>query len=180
MAMRGSGSSWRMAAVRRLVDLHRRKIGNVFGLFELNRAVYGTREGQQIEAVPLDDRLQLPQPRRSGKRTPLCSGKRTRDLRSRLLIGAKREGCGWLGGSGDPGSHGTAAVNVSSPPGWPHLGLGGGGLAGACRRGRIGIVVRGAQRGAVDADGDAGDRGAHRRGICAGRAHTSAGTRGSL
>jgi hypothetical protein len=47
-------------AVRRLVDLHRREIRNVFGLFELKRAVYGSREGQQIEAVPLDERLQLP------------------------------------------------------------------------------------------------------------------------
>jgi hypothetical protein len=46
--------------VRRLVDLHRREIRNVFGLFALNRAVYGSREGQQIEAVPLDERLQLP------------------------------------------------------------------------------------------------------------------------
>jgi hypothetical protein len=47
-------------AVRRLVDLHRREIRNVFGLFALNRAVDGSREGQQIEAVPLDARLQLP------------------------------------------------------------------------------------------------------------------------
>jgi hypothetical protein len=47
-------------AVRRLVDLHRREIRNVFGLFELKRVVYGSREGQKIEAVPLDERLQLP------------------------------------------------------------------------------------------------------------------------
>ena len=51
--------------VRRLVDLHRREIRNVFGLFELMRAVYGSREGQQIEAVPLDARLQLPQGKNS-------------------------------------------------------------------------------------------------------------------
>jgi hypothetical protein len=44
--------------VRRLDALHRREIRNVF---ELNRAVYGTREGQKIDAVPLDERLQLPQ-----------------------------------------------------------------------------------------------------------------------
>jgi hypothetical protein len=48
-------------AVRRLDDLHRREIRNLFGLFELMRAVYGTREGQRIEAVPLDERLGLPQ-----------------------------------------------------------------------------------------------------------------------
>jgi hypothetical protein len=47
--------------VCRLDALHRREIRNVFGLFELNRAVYGTREGQKIDAVPLDERLQLPQ-----------------------------------------------------------------------------------------------------------------------
>jgi len=46
--------------VRRLVDLHRCEIRNVFGLFELIRAVYGTREGQKIDAVPLEERLQLP------------------------------------------------------------------------------------------------------------------------
>ena len=48
-------------AVHRLDDLHRREIRNVFGLFELMRTVYGTREGQKIEAVPLDERLGLPQ-----------------------------------------------------------------------------------------------------------------------
>ena len=46
--------------VRRLDTLHRREIQNVFGEFELMRAVYGTREGQKIEAVPLDERLGLP------------------------------------------------------------------------------------------------------------------------
>jgi len=51
--------------VRRLDVLHRREIRNVFGSFELTRAVYGTREGQKIEAVPLDARLQLPQGRNS-------------------------------------------------------------------------------------------------------------------
>jgi hypothetical protein len=50
---------------RRLADLHRREIRNVFGSFELMRAVYGTREGQKIEAVPLDARLQLPQGKNS-------------------------------------------------------------------------------------------------------------------
>jgi len=52
-------------AVRRLDDLHRREIRNVFGLFELMRTVYGTREGQKIEAVPLDERLGLPQGKNS-------------------------------------------------------------------------------------------------------------------
>jgi hypothetical protein len=46
--------------VRRLADLHRREIRNLFGLFELMRTVYGTREVQKIEAVPFDVRLQLP------------------------------------------------------------------------------------------------------------------------
>ena len=46
--------------VGRLADLHRREIQNVYGAFELMRAVYGTRAGQKIEAVPLDERRQLP------------------------------------------------------------------------------------------------------------------------
>jgi hypothetical protein len=51
--------------VRRLEALHRREIQNVFGPFALHRAVYGTREGQKIEAVPLDERLGLPQGKNS-------------------------------------------------------------------------------------------------------------------
>ena len=47
--------------VRRLEDLHRREYQSVFGSFELERAVYGTREGQKIEYVSLDERLQVPQ-----------------------------------------------------------------------------------------------------------------------
>lgn len=46
--------------VRRLEELHRRVLVTIFGEFVLHRAVYGTREGQAIEAVPLDARLQLP------------------------------------------------------------------------------------------------------------------------
>jgi hypothetical protein len=41
--------------------LHSRTYQSIFGEFELCRAVYGTREGQKIEFVPLDDRLSLPQ-----------------------------------------------------------------------------------------------------------------------
>ncbi len=52
--------------IRRLDALHRRDIQNVFGLFALNRAVYGTREGQKTDAVPLDERLQLPQGKHYG------------------------------------------------------------------------------------------------------------------
>jgi hypothetical protein len=33
----------------------------IFGEFELHQVVYGTREGQRIEAVPFDARLKLPQ-----------------------------------------------------------------------------------------------------------------------
>ena len=46
---------------QRLEKTHRRLLQTIFGEFSLNRAVYGTREGQAIEAVPLDARLQLPQ-----------------------------------------------------------------------------------------------------------------------
>jgi len=51
--------------VRRLDKLHRREYQSVFGPFELERAVYGTREGQKIDHVPLDERLQLPQGKHS-------------------------------------------------------------------------------------------------------------------
>ena len=51
--------------LKRLEELHRREYRSVFGLFELLRAVYGTREGQKIEHVPLDERLQLPQGKNS-------------------------------------------------------------------------------------------------------------------
>lgn len=45
---------------KRLKALHRRCYRSIFGAFDLKRAVYGTREGQKIEYVPLDARLQLP------------------------------------------------------------------------------------------------------------------------
>ena len=48
-------------AVRRLEQRHRRAYQSVFGSFVLERAVYGTREDQKIEHVPLDARLQLPE-----------------------------------------------------------------------------------------------------------------------
>lgn len=46
--------------VRRLPEPHRRSYQSVFGSFELDRVVYGTRESQQIEFVTLDARLKLP------------------------------------------------------------------------------------------------------------------------
>jgi hypothetical protein len=45
---------------QRLDDLHARRYVSVFGEFLLQRRVYGSREGQKIEFVPLDNRLQLP------------------------------------------------------------------------------------------------------------------------
>jgi hypothetical protein len=45
---------------RRLNQHHARAYLSVFGEFTLQRRVYGTREGQKIEHVPLDQRLQLP------------------------------------------------------------------------------------------------------------------------
>lgn len=46
--------------VRRLPEHHSRPYQSVFGSFELDRVVYGTRESQRIEFVPLDARLGLP------------------------------------------------------------------------------------------------------------------------
>jgi hypothetical protein len=46
--------------VRRLPALHARRYVSIFGAFQLDRTVYGSREGQVLEFVPLDNRLQLP------------------------------------------------------------------------------------------------------------------------
>jgi hypothetical protein len=46
---------------QRLDDLHARRYVSVFGEFQLRRTVYGSREGQKIDFVPLDNRLQLPE-----------------------------------------------------------------------------------------------------------------------
>ena len=50
------GEEW-----HRLESPHQRRYVSIFGAFELQRFVYGSREGQKIEFVPLDNRLQLPE-----------------------------------------------------------------------------------------------------------------------
>jgi hypothetical protein len=45
---------------QRLEEEHTRRYVSVFGEFLLSRVVYGSRQGQKIEFVPLDNRLQLP------------------------------------------------------------------------------------------------------------------------
>jgi hypothetical protein len=45
---------------QRLEELHPRRYLSIFGEFRLSRVVYGSREGQKITFVPLDNRLQLP------------------------------------------------------------------------------------------------------------------------
>jgi hypothetical protein len=45
---------------QRLEELHPRRYVSIFGEFRLSRVVYGSREGQKLEFVPLDNRLQLP------------------------------------------------------------------------------------------------------------------------
>ena len=47
--------------LQRLEQLHARRYVSIFGTFQLNRTAYGSREGQALELVPLDNRLQLPQ-----------------------------------------------------------------------------------------------------------------------
>jgi hypothetical protein len=46
---------------QRLEELHKRRYVSIFGEFQLRRVVYGSREKQKIEFVPLDNRLQLPE-----------------------------------------------------------------------------------------------------------------------
>jgi hypothetical protein len=45
----------------RLAERHTKRLVTIFGAFVLERVVYGSREGQKIEFVPLDNRLQLPE-----------------------------------------------------------------------------------------------------------------------
>jgi len=45
---------------RRLPGLHGRKFKTIFGTHHLKRHAYGCRQGQSIDLVPLDTRLQLP------------------------------------------------------------------------------------------------------------------------
>ncbi len=49
------------SAACRLPEAHARPYRSVFGDFTLARVCYGSREGQAIAFVPLDNRLQLPQ-----------------------------------------------------------------------------------------------------------------------
>ena len=51
----GDGQEW-----QRLEQRHPRRYVSIFGTFVLERVVYGSREGQKIEFVPLDNRVQLP------------------------------------------------------------------------------------------------------------------------
>ena len=46
---------------RRLPERHDRRYVSIFGDLTITRAVYGSREGQKIERVPLDERLGLPE-----------------------------------------------------------------------------------------------------------------------
>ncbi len=45
----------------RLPELHERRYVSIFGEFSVPRTVYGTREGQKHQFVPLDNRLELPE-----------------------------------------------------------------------------------------------------------------------
>ena len=49
------------STARRLPESHNRTYRSVFGDFTLPRTCYGSREGQAITFVPLDNRLQLPE-----------------------------------------------------------------------------------------------------------------------
>ena len=47
--------------VRRLPERHDRRSVSIFGELTIDRVAYGTREGQKIERIPLDERLGLPE-----------------------------------------------------------------------------------------------------------------------
>lgn len=65
LALQGTGDMGETVVIdgqecRRLEELHPRRYVSIFGEFRLQRVVYGCREGQKVEFVPLDNRLQLP------------------------------------------------------------------------------------------------------------------------
>lgn len=45
---------------RRLADKHTRRYVSIFGELKIERFVYGSREGQRIEVIPMDEHLGLP------------------------------------------------------------------------------------------------------------------------
>lgn len=47
--------------LQRLEKPHKRPYRSIFGVLEIERTAYGTREGQAIEFVPLDGQLGLPE-----------------------------------------------------------------------------------------------------------------------
>jgi hypothetical protein len=55
-----AGQASEIRTLRRLPEQHTRRYVSLFGELTITRWVYGTREGQAIEAVPLDARLGLP------------------------------------------------------------------------------------------------------------------------
>src|SRR5262245_24031767 len=66
LALQGNGDMGETLVVagqecRRFEELHQRRYVSIFGEFRLERVVYGSREGQKIDFVPLDNRLQLPE-----------------------------------------------------------------------------------------------------------------------
>ena len=56
----GSQVKHKGRTLKRLKKLHSRRYVSIFGPFDIPRTVYGTREGQEIQHVPLDARLGLP------------------------------------------------------------------------------------------------------------------------
>jgi hypothetical protein len=66
LALQGNGDQGETLVVdgqeyRRLPALHPRRYLSIFGAFRLERVVYGSRAGQKIDFVPLDNLLQLPE-----------------------------------------------------------------------------------------------------------------------
>jgi hypothetical protein len=57
---RASSASTATRTLRRLAEPRTRRYVSIFGELSITRFVYGTREGQKIEAIPLDARLGLP------------------------------------------------------------------------------------------------------------------------
>ena len=122
--------------VRRLPERHDRRYVSIFGELTIARVVYGSREGQRIERVPLDERLGLPEGDFSyvledwSQRLCLKESFAEAGRSLEMLLGLK------LGGS-DPGAHEPGGGRIcpgvpGRPAGAPARG--GGAAAGRHRR----------------------------------------------
>ncbi len=105
--------------LRRLEKPHTRSFVSIFGKLELTRYVYGTREGQKIEAIPLDAQLGLPAGGDAGPGAIRASGRSHESTDGRIRPGlsdqstaaasGRRRGIGGIYGGWEGGAHAASS-----------------------------------------------------------------------